>query len=92
MIVDFTTLNVIFSKDPYPLPNINCLIDRSSRYKMLNFMDAYSRYNHINKDIVYTPKTTFRSNYDQFYYNVVPFRLKNTNTIYQRLMDVIFSK
>ncbi|PNY16673.1 hypothetical protein L195_g013398, partial [Trifolium pratense] len=42
MCVDFTYLNKACSKDPYPLPNIDRLIDGASGYKMLSFMDAYS--------------------------------------------------
>ncbi|MCI55736.1 gag-pol polyprotein, partial [Trifolium medium] len=42
MCVDFTDLNKACPKDPYPLPNIDRLIDGASGYKMLSFMDAYS--------------------------------------------------
>ena len=34
-------------KDPYPLPNIDKLVDGSSGYESLSFMDAYSGYNQI---------------------------------------------
>lgn len=54
-------------------------------------MDAYSGYNQIHKDLLDAPKTTFMSNHDNYYYNVTPFSLKNIDTTYQWLMDVIFS-
>jgi hypothetical protein len=38
MCVDFTDLNKACPKDPYPLPNIDKLIDEPSGYKMLSFM------------------------------------------------------
>lgn len=48
MCVDFTDLNIACSKDTYPLSDIDRLIDRSSSYRVLSFMDVYSGYNHDN--------------------------------------------
>jgi hypothetical protein len=45
MCVDYTDLNRACPKDAYPLPNIDKLVDNSSGYKLLSFMDAYSGYN-----------------------------------------------
>ncbi|XP_057739676.1 uncharacterized protein LOC130956676 [Arachis stenosperma] len=42
MCVDYTDLNKAYPKDPYPLLNIDTLVDASSGYKYLSFMDAYS--------------------------------------------------
>ncbi|GAU47343.1 hypothetical protein TSUD_302120 [Trifolium subterraneum] len=42
MCVDYTDLNRVCPKDAYPLPNIDKLVDNSSRFKLLSFMDAYS--------------------------------------------------
>nr|KYP53533.1 Uncharacterized protein K02A2.6 [Cajanus cajan] len=42
MCTDFTDLNKACPKDSYPLPNIDCLVDGVSGYKLLSFMDAYS--------------------------------------------------
>lgn len=38
------------------------------------------------------PKTKFMSNHVNYYYNVIPFGLKNIYTTYKRLMNVLFSK
>lgn len=44
-------------------------------------------------DLIDTPKATFMSNHDNYYYyNIMPFGLKNVGTAYQRLMDTVFSK
>ncbi|XP_052197409.1 uncharacterized protein LOC127804575 [Diospyros lotus] len=45
MCVDFTNLNKEYPKESYPLPNIDRLVDATSRYRYLSFMDAYSGYN-----------------------------------------------
>lgn len=43
-------------------------------------------------DIMDAPKITSMSNDGNYYYNVMTFWLKNTDVIYQRLVDNIFSK
>lgn len=91
MCVDFTKINIAYHKDPYPLPDINRMIHWSSGYHTLSFIDAYSSYNQIQIDPLDTPKTTFMSNHDNCYYNVVHLGLKNVGATYQQLMDVVFS-
>lgn len=76
----------------YPLPNIDCLIGISLGCKTLSFMDAYSRYNQIKMDHVDAPKTTFISNHGNYYYNVMPFGIKNKGITYPRLMDPVLLK
>ena len=48
MCVDYIDLNRACPKDAYPFPNIDKLVDNSSGYKLLSFMDAYSGYNQIS--------------------------------------------
>jgi hypothetical protein len=40
MCVDYMDLNKSFPKDAYPFPNIDKLVDSSSGYKLLSFMDV----------------------------------------------------
>ena len=47
MCVDYTDLNKAYPKDPYPLPNIDSLVDSASSFQFLSFIDAYSGYNQI---------------------------------------------
>lgn len=54
-------------------------------------MDAYFKYNQMKKEPFDASKSTFMSNHDNYYYNVILFRLMNTCTTYQRLMDTVFS-
>lgn len=81
MCVDFTNMNVACPKDLYLLPGTDRLIDRSSRYCTLRFMDAYSGYHQIHMDPLDASKTSFMSNhgnyYYYYYYNAKPFGLKN---------------
>lgn len=90
--IDFTDFNFIFPNDPYPLPNIYQLIDGSFVYSTLIFIDTYSGYNQIKMDHMDASKITFMFKHGDYYYNVIPLVLKNTNTTYQRLMDPVFSR
>ncbi|GAU24562.1 hypothetical protein TSUD_149030 [Trifolium subterraneum] len=92
MCVDFIDLNKSCPKDPYPLSNIDRLIDGASGYKTLSFMDAYSGYNQIKMSSTDSPHTTFMTNTCNFFYKVMPFGLKNAGATYQRLMDRVFQK
>lgn len=44
MCVDYIDLNKACPKDYYPLPRIDALVDSTSGYEFLNFMDAFSGY------------------------------------------------
>ncbi|RDX95026.1 hypothetical protein CR513_22499, partial [Mucuna pruriens] len=43
----YTDLNKAYHKDPYPLPNIDRLVDGASGFALLSFIDAYLGYNQI---------------------------------------------
>lgn len=83
MCMDFADLNTTYHKDPYPLPNIDCLIDGSLGYRILSFIDAYSKYSQIKMNTLYVPDITFMSNHDNYNYNVIPFSLENADITYQ---------
>ncbi|GAU43618.1 hypothetical protein TSUD_185110 [Trifolium subterraneum] len=90
MCVDYTDLNRACPKDAYPLPNIDKLVDNSSGFKLLSFMDAYSGYNQIKMAEIDKKKTTFMTETGSYYNNVMPFGLKNTGATYQRMMNKAF--
>jgi len=73
MCVDYTNLNRACLKDAYPLPNIDKLVDNSSGYKLLFFMDAYFGYNQIPMAEEDKQKTTFMTESENYYFNVMPF-------------------
>lgn len=90
MCVDFTNLNLVCPTKPYPFLNIYRLVYGSLGYKNLSFMDAYFGYNHIKMDPLNTPKIAFVPNNYNYYYEVMPFDLKNTCATYHRIMNVVF--
>ena len=90
MCVDFTDLNKACSKDSFPLPSIERLVDASAGYKILSFIDAFYGYNQILMNPVDQEKTTFIIEEGLYCYQVMPFELKNAEATYQRLVNRIF--
>lgn len=92
MCVDFTDLNKACSKDSFPLPRIDQLVDSTSRHKLLTFMDAFSGYNQIKMAKEDQEKTALIISQGLYCYKVMPFGLKNAGVTYQRLVNKMFSK
>jgi len=90
MCVDYTNLNKACSKDLYPLPSIDRLVDGAIDHKIQSFLDAYSSYNKISMHPREKDKTTLMTNNVNYYYEVMSFVLKNVGATYQRLMDKVF--
>lgn len=72
--MDFIDLNATYPKEPYPFSNIDRLIDGLS---------CYLRYNQIKMDLVDPSNMEFMSNHGNYYYNVIPFILKNVGSTYK---------
>ncbi|XP_073057061.1 uncharacterized protein [Primulina eburnea] len=92
MCVDFRDLNKACPKDHYPLPRIDQLVDSTSGYELLSFMDAYQGYHQIPLAKKDQDKASFVTSGGTFCYVVMPFGLKNAGATYQRLMDKVFEK
>ena len=80
--VDYTDLNDACLKDSFPLPRIDQIVDASSGHGMLSFLDAFLGYHRIPMYPPDVEKTTFITPHRLFYYNVMPFRLKNFRVTY----------
>jgi len=90
MCVDYTDLDNVLPKDAYPLSNIDRLVDGASNQCILNLLDVYLEYNQI---LIYpsnSEKTAFIIDPANYFYQVMPFELKNVGTTYHRLINIIF--
>ena len=92
MCVNFTDLNKACSKDSFPLPRIDQLVDSTAGHKLLTFMDAFLGYNQMKMAEKDQEKTVFVTSQGLYYYKVMPFGLKNIGATYQRLVNNMFSK
>ena len=90
--IDFTDINRACSKDSFPLPRIDLIVDATVGHELLSFMDAFSDYNHISRDPDDQEKTSFITGQGTYCYRVMPFGLKNTGATYQRLVNKMFQK
>jgi hypothetical protein len=85
--VDCTALNKHCSKDPFPLPHINQIINFTVGSVRLSFLDVYFGYNQIKLKVEDKEKIAFITPYGVYYYQVMLFGLKNVGATYQRTMQ-----
>ncbi|XP_028055176.1 uncharacterized protein LOC114259368 [Camellia sinensis] len=77
-------------RDEFSLPHIDTLVDATMGHQMFSFMDGFSGYNQIKMAEQDAEKTVFRTPLGNFFYTVMPFRLKNAGATYQKAMTAIF--
>ena len=89
MCVDYRDLNKTCPKDDFPLPHIDTQVDSIALSVMYSFMDGFSGYNQIKMAEADKLKTSFITEQGIYYYLVMPFGLKNTEVIYQRMATTL---
>ena len=57
--MDFTDLNRAYSKDPFPIPRINQLVDATIGHPRMSFLDTFQGYNQIPLVLEDQEKTAF---------------------------------
>ncbi|KAI5338076.1 hypothetical protein L3X38_017347 [Prunus dulcis] len=89
--VDYRDVNDACLKDKFPLPITELLVDATTGFGALSFMDGFSGYNQIKMAPEDQEKTAFRTPKGIYCYTVMPFGLKNAGATYQRAMTTIFN-
>ena len=89
MCVDFRDLNRACSKDDFPLPHIDVLVDNTAGSALMSFMDSFSGYNQILMALKDMTKITFVTEWGIYCYTVIPFGLKNVGATYQRMATAL---
>ena len=89
--IDFIDLNKSCPKDHIPLPHIDKLVDATAGHQLMSFMDAFSGYNQILMHPEYPENTSFMISRGIYCYKVMPFGLKNAESTYQRLVNMMFA-
>jgi hypothetical protein len=82
MCADYTSLNKACSKDPFPLPRIDQVIDLTAGCELLSFLDMYSGYHQIPLTEADQSATTFITPFGCFCYVKMLFGLKNAGATY----------
>jgi hypothetical protein len=83
MCVDYTSLNKACPKDLFPLPRIDQVVDSTAGCETLCFLYAYSGYHQIATCIADQLATSFITPFGAYYYQTMPFGLKNAGAIFQ---------
>ncbi|GJV91285.1 putative reverse transcriptase domain-containing protein [Tanacetum coccineum] len=87
MCIDYQELNKLTVKNRYPLHKIDDLFDQlqgSSVYSKIDLRSGYHQLRVRDKDI---PKTTFRTRYIHYEFQVIPFSLTNAPAVFMDLMN-----
>ena len=88
--MDFTYLNKACPKDPFLIPWINLLMDATVGHPQMSILDAFQGYHKIPLALSDKKKTVFITPIGNYHYKVMPFRLKNAWSTYQRMMTRMF--
>jgi len=86
--VDLRKLNDVCVHDPFPNPFVNEVLDNVGGQEAYSFTDGFSGYRQIKIVLEDRSKTTFVTEWGCFQYTIMPFGLKNSPTIFSR---VVFS-
>ncbi|KAL0413496.1 UNVERIFIED_CONTAM: hypothetical protein Sradi_1551300 [Sesamum radiatum] len=78
------------SKDDFPLPIAELMINATTGHEALSFMDGSSGYNQIRMAAADEELTAFRTPKGIYCYRVMHFGLKNDGATYQRAMQRMF--
>ncbi|GJT14864.1 reverse transcriptase domain-containing protein [Tanacetum coccineum] len=92
MCVYFKDLNKAYSKDGYPLPEIDWKVESLCGFPFKCFLDAYKGYHHIKMAKEDEEKIAFITSQGIFCYTKMPFGLRNAGATYQHLVDKAFYK
>jgi hypothetical protein len=88
--IDFRNLNIACTKDHYPLPKMETLLQRVIGSGMISMLDGFSGYNQIRLKAEDSHKTTFTTPWGTFEYLRMPFGLSNVGATFQQAMDYAF--
>jgi hypothetical protein len=92
MCVDYTGLNKACPKVPYPLPRIDQIVDSTTGYETLSFLDAYSGYHQIRMKESDQLATSLITPFGMYCYITMSFGLRNAGATYQRCTNHVFGE
>jgi hypothetical protein len=90
MCIDFTDLNKSCPKDPYPLPQIDKLVDIAAGCEMMSLLDCFLGYHQIWLNPEDEEKTGFITPDGTYCYKRMLEGLRNAGPTFSRMSDEVF--
>ena len=79
--VDFTDLNKVCPEDPFPIPQIDQLVDTTVDHPRMSFLHAFQGYHQIPLALADQEKIAFMMPTANYHYQVMPFGLKKLDLL-----------
>jgi hypothetical protein len=90
MVVDYSqTVNRYTCLDAYPLPRIDSLVEKVSKYQVFSTVDLKSAYHQISLQESDKPYTAFEANGSLYQFTRLPFGVTNGVAVFQRIIDEV---
>jgi hypothetical protein len=86
---DYRFLNKVTEFDPYPIPQINQILDEVAQAKFITTLDLTKGFYQVPLDPQAKAKSAFITPFGHFAYNVMPFGMMNASATFQRLVDKV---
>ena len=90
MCVDYRPLNVLTTRNAYPLPRIDECLARIGSARVLSKLDLLQGFYQVSMEQGSVPKTAFNTRDGKYEFLAMPFGLKNAPATFQGLMNRIF--
>nr|GEY38673.1 putative reverse transcriptase domain-containing protein [Tanacetum cinerariifolium]GEY38892.1 putative reverse transcriptase domain-containing protein [Tanacetum cinerariifolium] len=87
MCIDYCELNKLTVKNRYPLSRIDDLFDQLQGSRVYSKIDLRYGYHQLRVLEEHIPKTTFRTRYGHYEFQLMPFGLTNAPAIFMDLMN-----
>jgi len=87
MVIDYQKLNDITKKDFYPLPDLQCKLEKLSKHSLFSKFDIRAGYNNIRIADKDQYKAAFKTPFGTFIPMVITFGSCNAPSIFQQAMN-----